>query len=111
MVSDSIRVLNRLREERHRAGLSLRDVAPPCGIAVSYLSVLERGEAQDISLGMARKLAAFYGKPMDYLFPDGALEADLTDWRARYEEASRSLERAHETISQIRALVTDAETL
>ena len=51
------RVLSRLRTQR---GMSLRQVAAECGLSVSFLASLERGET-DIALERLARLAAVFG--------------------------------------------------
>ena len=57
----------RLREVRESLRISLRDVAKECGFSVSALWQVEMGG--DPMLTTARKLAAFFGKSVEELWP------------------------------------------
>lgn len=57
----------RLREERQRLGLRMREVVAAVGISLATISRLEYGE--DPQLTTARKLAAFYGRTVEELWP------------------------------------------
>lgn len=62
---------SRLREERRRQGLTLREVAELSGISVSQLSRLEHGHRRpdwDHLVSLSRAL----GVPAAYWFPDAA---------------------------------------
>jgi transcriptional regulator with XRE-family HTH domain len=98
--------MHRLRQERQRLGLSLREVQAVSGVKISYLSALERNEQGNPSLDIARKLARCYGVSVDYLFPPEDQE-DFVHWRGLYEQAARDLEAAHEQLEAIRRIVSD----
>jgi DNA-binding XRE family transcriptional regulator len=55
-----------IRDMRERLELTLDDVAEAVGITKAGLSVIERGS--DPMLTTARKLAVFYGMPIDALW-------------------------------------------
>lgn len=56
-----------LREVRNSLGLSLYDVKQATGIAESAMSRIERGT--DPMLSTALKLAVYYGRPVEVLWP------------------------------------------
>lgn len=58
----------RCREVRHELGLTIRDVAAATGISNPCICDVERGS--ETTLGTARKLAKFYGKSVDWLWPE-----------------------------------------
>ena len=58
-----------LRACRTRLSLSLSRVADAVGVSVGYLSGIELGNNLP-SLTVARRLARFYGVPIDELWPD-----------------------------------------
>ena len=58
--SQRVRVGHRLRRLRRLRGLTLEQVASEVDLSHSFLSMLERGQA-DISLSRFTRLAAFYG--------------------------------------------------
>jgi transcriptional regulator with XRE-family HTH domain len=63
----------RLRRLRRARGLTLQRVAAQVGLSPSFLSMLERGQA-DVSLSRFRRLATFYGSPMTALLVEGEFE-------------------------------------
>ena len=56
-----------VRAERERLNLPMRAVAEVLGMSLANLSAVENGS--DPQLSTAKKLAAFYGKPVDDLWP------------------------------------------
>ncbi len=56
-----------LREARQALRLSLRDVAGGCDLSIAGLSEIERGT--DPQLSTARRLATFFGKTVEELWP------------------------------------------
>lgn len=58
----------RCREIRNDLGLTIRDVAAATGISNPCICDVERGAETTIST--ARKLAKFYGKTIDWLWPE-----------------------------------------
>jgi DNA-binding XRE family transcriptional regulator len=65
------RLPNRLREHRLALNLTLRDVADELGITVPTLSQIELGRVRP-SFQMVRKLAGFYRRPIEDLWPETA---------------------------------------
>ena len=59
----------RLRTLRRSQGRSLADVAAACGLSISFLSAVERGQS-NISVGNLFKLADAYGTTVPGLNPD-----------------------------------------
>lgn len=58
----------RVREVRERLNLSLADVAKAVGLSVTGLFQVEHGG--DPMLSTASKLAAFFGKRVEFLWPE-----------------------------------------
>lgn len=58
----------RLREERHRRGLKLADVAAATGISISSLSLVETGKNEPTISRLAR-ISSFYGLRVTDLLP------------------------------------------
>ncbi len=58
----------RLRDERKRLGLTLREVSERVGMWLGTLADIERGS--EPALTTARKLAAFYGMSVESLWPE-----------------------------------------
>lgn len=58
--------VTRLREFRHRRGLTQAEVAERSGVSVAAVWAAERGA--DVSLTTAVKLAAFYDTPIERLW-------------------------------------------
>jgi transcriptional regulator with XRE-family HTH domain len=58
----------KIRELRESLGLSMQEVTKATGIQPSSQSLAERGK--DLNLSTAYKLAKFYGKTIEELWPD-----------------------------------------
>ena len=56
-----------VRAERERLNLPMRAVAGALGVSLANLSAVENGS--NVELSTAKKLAAFYGKSVDDLWP------------------------------------------
>ena len=63
--------VRRLRQIRGWQGLKKRHFAQLADIPENYWGMMESGE-RDLSLGVARKLSAAYGVPLDWQF-DGVI--------------------------------------
>jgi transcriptional regulator with XRE-family HTH domain len=61
----------RLREERHRKGLTVREIARRVGVSPSLISQIERDKVNP-SVSTLWGLVTVLGLPMSDLFPDGA---------------------------------------
>lgn len=57
-----------LRERRESLRLSLRDVAAAVGLSVTGYWQIEKGG--DVMLTTARRIAAFFGMPIEQLWPN-----------------------------------------
>lgn len=60
-------LLCRVREVRESVGISMNVAAEAIGFSVAGMSVIERGG--DCVMTTAHKIAAFYGKSVDELWP------------------------------------------
>lgn len=58
-----------IRPFRELLALSIRDVAIPCGLSPAGVYRIENGGA--VTLKTARKIAKFFGKPIDEIWPIG----------------------------------------
>lgn len=58
-----------IREIREAIGITVSDAAKGAGITPAGMSVIERGS--DVTLSTMKKLARFYGKSFDELWPRG----------------------------------------
>ncbi|MYS85116.1 helix-turn-helix domain-containing protein [Embleya scabrispora] len=81
----------RIRAERKRRGQTLRDLAPQCGISVSFLSQIERDVARP-SVGTLHNLAEAFGLSMAELFEVGSPPAGHTasKQQTKYAEIVRA---------------------
>lgn len=61
--------MNIVRARRKELGLTLRDVRARTGVAISYLSSIER-ESRAVSLNHARAIARVLDSTVDELFPE-----------------------------------------
>ncbi|MCM1338175.1 MAG: helix-turn-helix domain-containing protein [Muribaculaceae bacterium] len=59
-----------LKLERIRAGLTQEKVAEDLDFSSVYVSNVESGKHNQVSLINAYKFANFYGKPLDYLLTE-----------------------------------------
>jgi DNA-binding Xre family transcriptional regulator len=66
---------NRLREMRHRSGLSLADLARRTGIDKGYLSRLENAQQGNTTLETLRRIAQALGKELVLGFQDASARA------------------------------------
>lgn len=61
---------NRLRDAFRLAGCRQRDAAEATGIACSNLSrIVNHKRYRTVTIGTAQRLSAFFGAPVDVLFP------------------------------------------
>lgn len=60
---------NRVWQALRLAGVKQGDLAAALGMTQSYVSAVSNGRYQDINLSQARKFAAFFGAPIEVLFP------------------------------------------
>lgn len=65
--SDYRFLIRRVREARHEAGLTLKEVATALGRPVSFVSKCELGERRIDPIDL-RKFADLYDKPFEYFF-------------------------------------------
>ncbi|MBY0097287.1 helix-turn-helix domain-containing protein [Mesobacillus maritimus] len=68
----------RIREQRVNKGLSLSQLAIQAGVAKSYLSSLERGQQQNPSIEILKKISIQLNVDIDSLIGEGALEHERT---------------------------------
>ena len=61
--------MNRLKKVRKAIGLTHEAVARAVGVARSTYTHIERGRGKP-SFELAQRLAAFFGHPVDWLFPN-----------------------------------------
>lgn len=57
----------KVRDLRHSLGLSTQAAAQGCGMSIANFNRVERGG--DVQMTSAKKLAAFFGKPIEELWP------------------------------------------
>ena len=67
----------KIREYRKQKAMTLRELASLCGMSISYLSQIERGEI-DPSLSSLRKIAAVFQLPLYMLLDDLEIIGSLT---------------------------------
>lgn len=67
-MSEARRLAERLAWERNNAKMTLRQVQDATGINNGYLSQLETGKIENPSVFTVKRLADFYGVPIDELF-------------------------------------------
>jgi XRE family transcriptional regulator, regulator of sulfur utilization len=84
-----VRIGGRLKAERQRRGLSLRDLAERTGFSASFLSQLELDQASP-SLASLAKLAQTLGLSLGHLLSDAVPGADATVIRAEEHGRLRS---------------------
>ena len=75
-------IVRRLRQLRGWKGLKKRHFAHQADIPENYWGMIESGE-RDLSLGVARKLRAAYGVPLDWQF-DGEISDKVPEGLLRY---------------------------
>ncbi|MDQ3512198.1 MAG: cupin domain-containing protein, partial [Chloroflexota bacterium] len=90
----------RLRALRTGRGWSLADVAATCGLSVSFLSAVERGQSS-ISVGNLFKLADAYGTTVPGLNPD---------YRSDHGRVLRPQDRPRYVAAQGRVVIEDLIT-
>lgn len=67
----------KIREYRKQKNMTLRELASLCGMSISYISQIERGEI-DPSLSSLRKIAAVFQLPLYMLLDDVEIIGNLT---------------------------------
>src|SRR5262249_62401927 len=70
------RIGDRLRAERRRSGLTLREAAAKTGISVSFLSAVERG-ISGVSISTLHPLVKLYGVTVQGLLAEGRTSGRL----------------------------------
>ena len=67
----------KIREQRKRRNLTIKELADQAGLSISYISQVERGEV-DPSLSSLRKIAAVFQIPIYILIDDNVKNDGLT---------------------------------